>query len=628
MRMDKRFLYKSLPHIIVLVFFISVLTIQMTAIVAFRELDFRATENATLIVNIVAFVQALLYALTPLALYTILPIKRIVARVTVAYIVSWYYLVTMFFNQFFVLHGLEFDFFYFWSNREAALPTIQALYDNSTVVLIVIVIASFIIAWLLMSIRALIRQKIPLRTWYFVALIVVMVVNTLMMPVPFHISIGNAYVSSNIDRFSVYNEYYRNSAVSTVSEIKEADTGNSLFFLHLESLNSQFIDPATTPSLYKAAEQGILLTKHLSNAVQTHRAEESILCSTLPSLRRSYSNAQTTYRNVSDVIGQSRLKCLPSIFKQAGYTTLFFKNHDLTFQRAGEFALAIGFDEVHDSDITQPGDPYMKWGFREDIYYKRVLEYIEKNFSNDKVFVYIAVSATNHTNFDLKPRDVRTDVYDSMPYAGHTQDYLEARINAVYAQDAYVNDFFTLYRDKGFDRESDIFIFGDHPMAITSKGSLVYSYNIDDVTPEHFLTGFAFVPAANHAEQFIKGVVIDDILGTEHMDIAATALELSGIDNPYPYGTSLYELLQTGESSTLCSINAQPYQQASLLLLQYPSALILNVFNQSVEYINLKTGMRDASFESNLQNVGTYLEACLSNMLDGIPSIKALNNET
>ena len=52
------------------------------------------------------------------------------------------------------------------------------------------------------------------------------------------------------------------------------------------------------------------------------------------------------------------------------------------------------------------------WGYREDSFFTRVDEYLQKHYTSEKLFIFITASATNHTPF--KVHDGR--LLDKIPY--------------------------------------------------------------------------------------------------------------------------------------------------------------------------------------------------------------------
>src|SRR4030095_10039629 len=93
------------------------------------------------------------------------------------------------------------------------------------------------------------------------------------------------------------------------------------------------------------------------------------------------------------------LSCLPKLLKAAGYRTLYFQSFaDLNYTNNEAFLRGIGFEEVHSGSIMKPGDPLLKWGYAEDVFYQRVFSYLER-FKGEKLFVYILTCSTNHYPF-------------------------------------------------------------------------------------------------------------------------------------------------------------------------------------------------------------------------------------
>lgn len=554
--------------------------------------------------------QIVLFVLTPFVIFFYLPLFRTLAALLAA-IISMYVALTAFHAYYFISRGLYFDFFFFWQNRQEAYETITSAYRYVPLRIIVSVVLILIATWALSVVHTRLSTfAARVRFVYVVPVGFVLMLNFITFPAPLYIVAADAYATYKMSKFPSYTELYEESLRSTMPQLNVPLTDkHSIIFLHLESVNSDFVTPQITPQLYDLAEHGILFTKHHSNAVQTHRAEESILCASLPSINISFEQ----YLNIVDEAEKQKveLNCLPKILKAAGYRTLFFKSHSLAFQRAGEFALSIGFDEVHNSDIMHKDDPLLRWGYREDVYYQRVVEYIQKHYADNKVFAYIAVSSTNHWDWRLTSESTRLDIFQALPYPG-SEDYYDRRQNVTFAQDAYLRDFWDYYGSTRSFQNTDVFIFGDHPFTVYSKNP-EFSYNIEGGTEQFFLTTLLFVPAEHYRAQFDVNRVINDDVHTDHRGITPTVLELIGIHAPYAFSNSFLPLLRSSEARIQsCSVNIQPFHHVYINLVQYPYKIIINLLQGTIGYAYLPDGeINTRLLHSTLERAEEYLTDCV-----------------
>lgn len=556
--------------------------------------------------------------ITPLVVYGLLNIRRRVIHISFIAFLSIYYSLEIFLVYYVLRRSVPFDFFYFWLNKDDAYATVATVYSYLPLRLAVLLLIFFAFCVLLYRWQKSVASIRKFTSLWFRSLIVcVLVVNAMYVSTPLKRAFFSARTTFNILQNNKYLSYYEKSIHSQSPTIPATlSTDNSIVFLHLESVNSDLVSPTSTPELYRLAARGILIKNHFSDGVQTHRAEETILCGALPSLNISYTDG--TYKNIVDAARERgiALHCLPDILKQAGYVTIFIKSHVLEFERAGEFAAGIGFDEVLDArSILQEGDPVTSWGGREDVYYSRVVDYLKRSHEGKKLFVYIAVSSTNHVPFRRTPDNTRSDVYARLPYIPE-RSYEDRRSNSLYAQDAYLADFIDAYGQAFSFKSTDLFIYGDHPVAIWDQNPY-YSYNSEGIDDKAFLTTMAFIPASNHAKNFYPPRIIDSAPQTSHSGVAPTLLDMLGIPNPYFLKSSWYPLLAGEKQPPLCNVNVQPYTSVAISLVEHPYKVIIDLFNGRVHFIEYTgDGEQTRRVDQSLEKADIFLEACINNSLD------------
>lgn len=588
-------------------------------IFVFDFVIFRVFDNPLfkVILTISYLTQSFFFVLTPIVIGAFISYRKFLRGVW-ATVTALYFSMEVLLGYYALSREMTFDFYYFWFNRAEAYDTLSATYSwlPARIALCVLLVIIFAVALYrffgVLGQRAQ-RSSASIRLLISIALLL----GSTALLTPMHKMIQDARTTYQINQFSAYKDLFLRSLTVTPPEIPATlQSNNSIILLHLESVNYEFVGPEITPNFYALLKEGVLFLRHHSTAIQTNRAEEVILCGSLPSINPS--DVQATYQNPADEASRTgvTLHCLPEILKQAGYVTLFFKSHSLDFQRAGDFGKMAGFDEVHDShDLMKPDDPMLTWGAREDAYYQRVVEYIQKNFADKKVFAYIAVSSTNHFPFRLKAELTPPDLFAALPYPDQG-DYLKRRKNALFIQDAYTKVFFDTYAQMRTFNDTDVFIYGDHPVAVSQGSNANFSYNIEGVDENNFLTSLVFVPALNHRNNFATGRMVADDVGTSHLGLAPTILELLGIVNPY-VGTPFLDRLQhEDQKPATCTVNMQPYTGLAVALVQYPHKIILNIFDGNIAYANLATGgERTQIIAHSLSAAEDYLGACLASRL-------------
>lgn len=561
----------------------------------------------------------------PITIFFLLPWKSKLLNGIGSLVIALYYFLTTVDVYYTVTRGEVFDFFYFWVNRSIAIDTIDALYDHILLkFLLGLCIFLFFVTCVFLSklnITKKIRKTKKLRkaSWP-VAILLIIAFVTFFDVLPLHQLIISAKLTSRALHFDTYNEYYLNSRADEQPAIpSELKNQNSLVFLHLESVNQEFVTKEYLPNLFEFASNGIFFQKHHSNGIQTVRAQEPILCGSYPSLNLSSDIFSDIANSIDEDPDKVERYCLPEILNQAGYKTLYFQSFaDLSYQGVSTLMEQAGFDEVHGDDIVAGDIPELKWGAREDAYYNAVLRYLKENYRNEKIFAYVEVSSTNHLPWDVSQDVIREDIFTSLPfpYESGIPAY-ERRIDALFAQDAYMKEFIDGYQEIFGLEATDFFVFGDHPMAI-NKNNPEFSYNIGSYNEDIFLTTMAMVPAKNHRDEFNTGQIYTEDVQTGHQNLSATVLDLLGISNVFPYSPSIEPLLRGSASFASCSVNVQPFLKTAIALTQYPHKVVLDLRSNDVKYINLAEGEEIRVLEGDLKNAEMYLEKCSQHKLDTI----------
>lgn len=408
----------------------------------------------------------------------------------------------------------------------------------------------------------------------------------------------------------LYNTYYLDSiSRNTQLPAAEGNVTEHLFILQLESLNAALVNPDVTPEMFTLARQnGLLITRLQGASVQTKRGQEAILCGTLPSLQVALMNS-----------GRGReLHCLPQILREQGYKTFFFQSYlDLNFAGTGKFMKEIGFDEVYAApDVMRPEDKRLEWGYQEDIFYQRVLEYLEK-YRSEKIFVYIAVDSTNH--YPFSNGDLPTSLRASLPFPA-PQTFLQLVGNTTYAQDHYVGGVYRELFTKGYLENSHLLILGDHSFPIGLQESTNTFYK-KSTWQENFVTSLAILPAKRStAYPLLVGRQIPTLCCSQ-IDLLPTTLDLLGFKNASQFGYSfLTSFLHATALPHLspCLVSVQPYSGIEIAVINYPNKLQFHLQDNKVTESSL-----DSSFVERVKATRKTtsadieaLSACLRSRLD------------
>lgn len=468
--------------------------------------------------------------------------------------------------------GTAFDPTFFWDNRSvAALTLIRSFPVAMAIVALLLILA--LAAWyrMLGAISVKVRQRKPF-VWALALVTIASLVsqaNTFQrLPTEpaaqlYRLLFTVTPLGSYYQR--LYNQHFIDLTTHEArlpATASPALLGDAIFILHLESLNAEFVSERVTPNLLRLDSDGIRFPNFYSSSVQTNRALESILCGLPPTLGRAVIDA-------APVDKIARLPCLPRLLSQLGYRTFYFKDDSLAFARSGEFATAIGFTEVHAEDISAAGDPTTPWGYREDVFIKRIMEYLQR-YKDQRVFVYIALNATNHHPFTLITDDrIRGKLLYPNPV-----NFEELRANATYAQDVYLGDFIKEWQAR-YGPQATLIVLGDHPWPTPRHNNI---HNEIGGYEENFLTTLTFVPPASQRDRFSIGRISAYRYG--QTDILPTIIELFVPGTQLPVvGTSFVsELIVDDDSAPLPeTLSAQPYNGGVLAFVRYPTKYLFDV---------------------------------------------------
>lgn len=473
--------------------------------------------------------------------------------------------------------GLVFDFAFFWFNRGDALTTVARSFGPEVLWTLGLIGPAFTVFWLLLAWSWLRRPRFE-RNWLRVgtsALLLVALLGALL---------GYREFTGELSRFArtfgnggrgAYATAYaqlleRSTSVPLRNGSLSADAPKRIIFVQLESVSGDLVRPTTTPTLYRYAQRGVLFPHFYSNGVQTIRSQESLLCGLPPSvgdtLVNSYSDEQLR-----------RLPCLPRLLRAAGYRTMVFKNDHLTFAHGDRWLSAIGFDELHDADVTEPGDPLLPWGYREDVYFKRVVERL-RGAGDEPIFALVAVSGTNHYPW---PAVEDPAMLPRIPFPT-PQTFREQLINTTFVQDAYLGQ---LLDALGEMPGTLVFAYSDTGFQMDRIGNFTtVEYDVRDGSFSTFLLA---VPPRENPWRFSFGQPIAE--AHSQMDIFPTISDLLQLPAPPTLlGQSLRDPLQGRPIAAAAPIlMLQPYTRPRLALLRFPTKYLVDFQADSVSVFDL-----------------------------------------
>jgi hypothetical protein len=328
------------------------------------------------------------------------------------------------------------------------------------------------------------------------------------------------------------------NASNKINKSKRPEYLDNIIIFHLESLNGFLVNEKNTPVFTEIAKEGIFFPKFYANSVQTVLGYESILYS-------------------EDI---NRIICLPNFLKTFGYKNYFFKGGiRLSSTRTDEFIPAIGFDELHNKDIMQKGDPKYPWGYREDVFYKRVFKYLNNNLEPKNNFLYIDVGSTNHWPFKTP-----AGFESSVPFPD-PKNHQERFINTTWLQDSYLkiawDELNMLFPKKNYT----LLILGDHswPAEIHPKNTFNERHGYE----ENFTDSMVMIIGNEYKNKIVSEKY-------SQMDILPSIIDLFGIKYPENnWRMSFIDSFRGNEAKPNKVIQIQPYADK-----------IINIINGNDKY--------------------------------------------
>jgi phosphoglycerol transferase MdoB-like AlkP superfamily enzyme len=286
------------------------------------------------------------------------------------------------------------------------------------------------------------------------------------------------------------------------------------------------------------------------------------------------------------------LICLPQIFKQYGFKTLYFQSYpDFTFANRDVFMKLLGFDALHSEDIMKPEDKLLPWGYAEDVFLSRVLEYLTR-YAGQKLFVYITLSATNHYPFSSEGvRQLHPQVLDMLPYR-KPKTFEESIADTTFLQDQVFGGMYKRYKET-YAPNSNMFVFGDHSWPIGIHPGNIANANL--AFEENFVSTLAFFPATKNRDRFRIGKRVQRIYS--HLDLLPTVLDMYGIGGLNYYGKSFLHELSTDVATpaTRCLVSVQPFNGGFIAAVNFPLKRIYDLHNNEVTTYDLQQDPNELS---------------------------------
>ena len=274
-----------------------------------------------------------------------------------------------------------------------------------------------------------------------------------------------------------------------------------VILLFLESFSSHGLsyDKKATPNFDQLAKEGILFSNFYSNGTFTYRA---MLAGLFGLIGGDTAKGLGPYVNVPYV-------GLPQLMKQAGYTSAFFHNGSLSFDKQREF-LKNHFDLLADkTEIEDSPHQSTSWGAHDECLMRYTADWLEKQ---DQPAFMTLFTISNHHPW-IAPEHHAAPVFDSTMNLSH-QRFLQT----MHYTDHSLGLLMQLLREKNLSKKTVLVIVGDHSQPLGHHhGNFYYSRFLYEENVR--------VPLLIVAEERISEPKTIEEIGS-HVDLLPTLMDL------------------------------------------------------------------------------------------------------
>lgn len=229
--------------------------------------------------------------------------------------------------------------------------------------------------------------------------------------------------------------------------------------LFLESFSSHAVgyEKKATPNFDQLSQEGILFSNFYSNGTFTYRA---MLAGLFGMPGGDTAKGLGPYVNVPYV-------GLPQLMKQAGYSTAFFHNGSLSFDKQREF-LENHFDLLADrNEIEDSPNTSTSWGAHDECLVRYTVDWLEKQ---KKPAFMTLFTISNHHPW-IPPDHHVSPVFDSTLNLSH-QRFLQT----MHYSDHCLGLLMKMLREKNLSKKTVLVIVGDHSQPLGQhQGNFYYS---------------------------------------------------------------------------------------------------------------------------------------------------------
>jgi hypothetical protein len=544
--------------------------------------------------TLIVFLNLLVIPLLPVAIFAFRPPEKSthhrrttrMVNLFIAGATSIFFHFAVFLALYKSVRKTDFDFYFFWYNIADTIPAMWILFAPwFPVALLSIVLFGYFQKHACAPVTLRCRKSPFTAGLILSGLLIAGVVSQIATLHSLRGSAAGFIYASFISDRQLRNDYrdlydhhislLREDSPEITDRFDPAAFGEVVIAVKMESLNGFLTGHAITPQLMRAAKDGVLFPEFYSNAIQSLRGYECILCGVPPGAERALVDNYP-----ADEL--STMPCLPRTFSDLGYQSIYFFGGSRN-PRIVRFAESIGFDRVLADEIMHPEDTKYPWGYREDIFYLRAFDYLQEHYRDEKLFVFFDTGATNHTPFEV----LDDSLLDTIPYP-RPSNFMERISNTTFVQDEYFGRLYDMYR-KYYAHRGSLIAVSDHSWPISIHEDNIY--NERGAWEENFMISLLFVPPDPAASNYDLGATVE--LRFSQMDIYPTVLDLLGLRLEHLLGESFAPWLlriPAGERPETIGdkLSIQPYGGGFISVVRYPEKYLFDILGGTVEIYDLE----------------------------------------
>lgn len=146
----------------------------------------------------------------------------------------------------------------------------------------------------------------------------------------------------------------------------------------------------TMPKLDALSKNHVLFSHVVAHQRQTNRGEYAVLCGDYPKL-------VTDQSKMTEQVYGSAHRCLPALFKEAGYATVYIQSAPLGFMLKDQFMRKAGFDELIGDSWFRRSYARTDWGVDDKAFFEQAAQrVVELHRADQPFFATLLTVGTHH----------------------------------------------------------------------------------------------------------------------------------------------------------------------------------------------------------------------------------------